>query len=115
MIDQIEPQQVKDWLQQSRDGQSGKAYVLDVREAWEVQTAHLQDPNLTVIHIPMGELSLRLAQLDRNDTIACLCHHGGRSMHVAQFLAHNGFTQLANIAGGIHAWSSQVDARVPTY
>ncbi|MEY4284425.1 MAG: hypothetical protein RL111_1100, partial [Pseudomonadota bacterium] len=78
MIDQIEPQDVKAWIQQASAAHSGKAYVLDVREGWEVQTAHLQDPDLTVIHIPMGELSMRLAQLDPNDAIACLCHHGSR-------------------------------------
>ena len=115
MIDQIEPQDVKAWIQQASAAQSGKAYVLDVREGWEVQTAHLQDPDLTVIHMPMGELSMRLAQLDRNDTIACLCHHGGRSMQVAAFLVQNGFSHVANVAGGIHAWSAQVDASVPTY
>ena len=113
MIDQISPQEVKDWIGKA-SGQT-KAYVLDVREAWEVQTAHLQDPDLNVIHIPMGELSMRLAQLDPKDAIACLCHHGGRSMQVAAFLAQQGFSHVANIAGGINAWSAQIDPSVPRY
>lgn len=113
MIDQLNPTDVKAWVQAANA--EGKAYVLDVREAWEVNTARIQDADLPVVHIPMGDLSMRLAQLDPKDAIACLCHHGGRSMHVAMFLAHNGFQKLANVTGGIHAWSDQVDPRVPTY
>ncbi|MFY7939968.1 MAG: rhodanese-like domain-containing protein, partial [Burkholderiaceae bacterium] len=57
----------------------------------------------------------RLSEWDRTRPVACLCHHGSRSMQVAAFLVQQGFEHVANIAGGIHAWSSQVDASVPTY
>jgi len=56
-----------------------------------------------------------LNELSREQPIACLCHHGARSMQVAAFLAQQGFAHVANIAGGINAWSSQVDHTVPTY
>jgi rhodanese-related sulfurtransferase len=57
----------------------------------------------------MGSVPARLAELDPN-AVACLCHHGGRSMQVASFLHGNqGFTHVANIAGGIHAWADEVD------
>jgi rhodanese-related sulfurtransferase len=44
-----------------------------------------------------------------------LCHHGGRSMQVAMFLAQHGFERVANVAGGIDAWSRDVDPSVPRY
>ena len=47
--------------------------------------------------------------------VACLCHHGARSQRVASFLAAQGFTHVANIAGGIDAWSAERDPRVPRY
>ena len=48
-----------------------------------------------------------------NHPIACLCHHGIRSQHVADYPVQNGFTQVVNIDGGINAWSQQVDPTVP--
>ena len=63
----------------------------------------------------MGEIPARLAELDAATPVACLCHHGARSQRVAQFLAGNGFTQVANIAGGIDAWSAERDPSVPRY
>ena len=53
--------------------------------------------------------------MSRMGPIAVLCHHGARSMQVAAFLVQQGFGHVANISGGINAWSSQVDAAVPTY
>ena len=46
--------------------------------------------------------------------IAVLCHHGGRSMQVAAFLAQHGY-EVINVAGGIHAWATQVDPSIPVY
>ena len=63
----------------------------------------------------MGQLPQRLAELDPQRPIACLCHHGTRSQRVALFLAANGFSRVANIAGGIDAWSAEVDGSVPRY
>ena len=113
MIDQIQPAQLADWIQ-SKQG-AGETLVLDVREAWEVQTASIQAQGFALQHMPMQTIPARLHELSREQPIACLCHHGGRSMQVAAFLVQQGFDHVANIAGGIHAWSSQVDASVPTY
>ena len=63
----------------------------------------------------MRTVPARYLELDRDRPIACLCHHGGRSMQVAVFLAQQGFTHVANVAGGIHAWSAQIDPSVPQY
>jgi rhodanese-related sulfurtransferase len=63
----------------------------------------------------MQTIPARLMELDKSRPIACLCHHGGRSMQVASFLEQQGFQNITNISGGIHAWSNQVDASVPVY
>ena len=89
--------------------------VLDVREPHELQTASVTANGFTLMAIPMGTIPARLAELDPGQPIACLCHHGGRSMQVANFLQGHGFEHLANIAGGIHAWSAELDPRIARY
>ena len=113
MMDQVQPAQLADWVQSK--AAFGKALVLDVREAWEVQTASVKANGFELQCMPMHTIPARLNELSREQPIACLCHHGGRSMQVAAFLAQQGFSHVANIAGGIHAWSAQVDRTVPTY
>ena len=85
--------------------------LLDVREDREVQ--HCAMPG--ILHIPMHTVPARLDELDPGTAIVCICHHGARSMQVAQFLAQRGFEQVINLTGGIHAWSVQVDSAVPVY
>ena len=113
MIDQIQPAQLQDWI--ASPSAPGTTVVLDVREPWEVQTACVHAQGFELLAIPMNTVPTRLQDLNRDQPIACLCHHGGRSMQVAAFLAQQGFAHVANIAGGIHAWSSQLDHTVPTY
>lgn len=113
MIDQIQPTQLADWAQSKTA--LGPPVVLDVREDWELQTASVKADGFELLAMPMHTVPARLAELSREQPIACLCHHGGRSMQVAAFLAQQGFTHVANIAGGINAWSAQVDPSVPRY
>lgn len=97
-------------------GQVGKPPVLlDVREAWELQTARLDLPGATTLHIPMHTLPARLHELDRTQPILGLCHHGARSWQCVAFLQQQGFEAVYNVAGGIDAWSREVDATVPRY
>jgi rhodanese-related sulfurtransferase len=85
--------------------------VLDVREPWECKLAHLPG----TVDIPMGEVPQRLGELPRDREIVVMCHGGVRSLRVAQFLAQNGFSRLANLTGGIHAWAGEVDPSIGTY
>lgn len=114
MIDHVRPAQLSAWFASAPAG--SQPVVLDVREPWELQTASVRaDDGFELVAIPMGELPARLAELDRSRPIACLCHHGARSLRVAAFLQQNGFDQLANITGGIDAWSQERDTAVPRY
>ena len=112
MIDQVRPADLAAWFAQDADA---PAVLLDVREPWELQTASVAPAGFTLLAIQMNEIPARLSELDENQRIACLCHHGARSQRVAAFLHQNGFAQLANVAGGIDAWSAQHDPAVPRY
>ena len=84
--------------------------LLDVREAWELAVASVPD----VVHIPMGEIASRIGELDASKETVVLCRSGKRSLEVAKYLQGNGF-RATNLAGGILAWSRDVDATIPTY
>jgi rhodanese-related sulfurtransferase len=114
MIDQVRPAELAAWIR-SRAAAGSNAVVLDVREPAELRTASITPDGFELVTIPMNEIPQRLSELDTDRPLACLCHHGARSQRVAMFLAANGFTQVANIAGGIDAWSREVDPSVPSY
>ena len=85
--------------------------VLDVREHDELATASIAE----VTHIPMDEIPQRFRELPDDCDIAVLCHSGRRSEMVARFLRANGYARAVNVAGGIDAWSREIDATVPRY
>jgi rhodanese-related sulfurtransferase len=85
--------------------------LLDVREDDELATASLGFAQ----HIPMGSIPERIGELERAGDIVVMCHGGTRSGRVARYLRENGFTSVANLAGGIDAWSREIDPAVPTY
>ena len=91
------------------------ALLLDVREAWEVALASIRIDGAPSLSIPMNEIPARLHELDPAQPVVCICHHGARSAQVVAFLEREGFGAAYNLAGGIDAWSTQVDTRVPRY
>jgi rhodanese-related sulfurtransferase len=111
MIPQVRPSDFDAWLQANPD----RPLVLDVREPWEVQVASVKPQDFELVTIPMNQIPGRLGELPQDRPIACLCHHGTRSQRVAQFLAQQGYTDVANIAGGIDAWTRERDPAVPRY
>ena len=111
MIAQISPSEFKAWLAT----QSAAVTLLDVREGWELETASVKADGFALVHIPMSDTPARMAELDTDTPIACLCHHGARSQRVAQFLAQNGYVNVSNIAGGIAAWAQTIDHSIPQY
>jgi len=75
-------------------------YILDVREPWEQKIAQIGGKL-----IPQNEVPQRLAEIDREREVIVHCHHGVRSQRVAEILQQAGFPRVANLAGGIGAWS----------
>ena len=89
--------------------------LLDVREPWEVALAAIALPTATTRFMPMSELAGRLGELDPAQPVGCICHHGARSAQVVAFLERQGFGSAYNLAGGIDAWSRDVDPGVARY
>jgi rhodanese-related sulfurtransferase len=86
--------------------------LLDVREPWEFDTAHLEGAKL----MPMAEVPARaFNELDEDTPIFVMCHHGARSLSVAVWLRNHGFEKAQSVAGGIDAWSRSIDPHVPRY
>jgi rhodanese-related sulfurtransferase len=86
--------------------------LVDVREDWETQLSPVPSPHL---HIPMGEIAERLAELNSEEPIVVICRSGGRSLEVARFLSARGFGAVFNLKGGILAWSRDIDPSIPQY
>lgn len=87
------------------------ALLLDVREPDEVATCAVAGSR----HIPMRQIPENVPTLPRDQPILVMCHHGGRSMRVTQFLRANGFANVTNVAGGIDAWAEQIDQTLARY
>ena len=85
--------------------------LVDVREDSEVATCRIEGSR----HIPMRQIPEHLAELPRDRPMLVVCHHGGRSRKVTQFLRANGFGQVSNVAGGIDAWAEQIEPAMPRY
>ncbi len=85
-------------------------FLLDVREPYEYAIAQIGGQLL-----PLGELPERAGELDPNREIVVHCKSGGRSQRAAEFLRANGFKKVSNLAGGITAWSNEIDPSVPKY
>lgn len=96
------------WL---ADDTRERPLLLDVREPWEYQTCRIEGSQL----MPMSLVPARQQELDPEQPVVCICHHGARSMQVAAFLERAGFENVTNLTGGIHAWALQVDPAMPTY
>ena len=86
-------------------------FLLDVREPHEDAVAHIDGSTL----IPLGELPQRLSELPRDEKLVVHCKSGGRSAKACALLTASGFQDVWNVAGGINAWSKEIDPSVATY
>lgn len=85
--------------------------LLDVREPAEFAICRIDGSR----HIPMSQIPEAQETLDPEQEIIVICHHGARSARVASYLHQIGFSKVFNLAGGIHAWASEVDPNMQTY
>ncbi|MGA9719530.1 MAG: rhodanese-like domain-containing protein [Acidobacteriaceae bacterium] len=92
-------------------GQSAP-FLLDVRELWEITSVGFPGAHT----MPMGEVPSRAHnELDPDGRIVVICHHGVRSLNVANWLRNQGFEQAQSLRGGIDAWARDVDSGVARY
>ncbi|HHZ69104.1 MAG TPA: rhodanese [Methylococcaceae bacterium] len=107
----VHPFSVKQ-LKETRQTDQFSGYVLlDVRELSEFEMARIEGS----LHIPMHQVPERYPELDKEQSIIVMCHHGMRSQQVAEYLVQCGFSSIFNLSGGIDAWSCECDKAVPRY
>lgn len=85
--------------------------LLDVRQPWEYEACRIDNSLL----IPMGQIPVRMDELDKDQETVVICHHGIRSRQVAYYLEQAGFTNVINLRGGVNAWAREVDTSMATY
>ncbi|MCX6952609.1 MAG: molybdopterin-synthase adenylyltransferase MoeB [Verrucomicrobia bacterium] len=85
--------------------------LIDVREPYEVEIASVTGAE----KIPMGQIPAHAHSLPRDEHLLIMCHHGGRSLRVTQYLRAQGYTAVTNVAGGIDAWAEQIDPAMRRY
>ncbi len=89
----------------------GDAVLLDVREDEELAICKIEG----ALHIPMSQIPERADALPQDKPLIIFCHHGMRSLNVVQYLEARGLDNAINMAGGIHAWSFEIDLEMPRY
>jgi adenylyltransferase/sulfurtransferase len=104
-ISQITVKELKARIDAGEDVQ-----LIDVREPWEYQIAQIGGKL-----IPQNDVPNRMAEIDRDREVVVQCKSGGRSQRIAEFLQQQGYPRVANLAGGITAWSDEIDPKVPKY
>lgn len=96
---------------QLRDAAPDRIVIIDVREPFELDICRIANAE----HIPMRQIPERAPTLPKDKHLLILCHAGGRSRRVTEYLRAQGFDAVTNIAGGIDAWSEQIDPTLRRY
>jgi len=104
---EISVEEANQLLTQSPDTVS----LIDVREPHETAFCRVSNSKL----IPMRQIPDAIVSLPRETHLLILCHHGGRSQRVTEFLRGHGFDRVTNVSGGIDAWSERIDPSIPRY
>jgi len=107
-IEDISAKELKNKLDQKE-----KFVLIDVREPFENKIAKIEGAKL----IPLGKILQNPQELEpfKDEEIVAICHFGSRSRRALEVLKSKGFNNLKNLAGGIDAWSLDVDSNVPRY
>lgn len=105
-VKQLSATELKNKIQQEE-----KLFLLDVREPHEFKYAHIANSVL----IPLNQIPNRLGELDPQQEIIVICHHGIRSQQAANYLVQSGYKNIANLTGGIDVWSCNCDSSVRRY
>lgn len=107
MFREFSPKQLKDHLDQA----SVPPLLLDVREPWEFERCHIDNSKL----IPMREIPQAVNELDPDEEIVVICHHGIRSRAVAAYLVQHDYTKVINLSTGIDGWAKEIEPSMPIY
>jgi len=103
----FDPKQLSEHIENSET----KPFLLDVREPWEFDICHIENS----VSLPMALIPERLNELDNQQELVVICHHGIRSRQVAMYLEGNGFSNVINLTGGVAAWAQEIDKNMSQY
>ena len=106
-MQQMTPTQLREYLERVET----PPLLLDVRENWEFEICSIDNSLL----IPMGQIPAKLDQIDSDQEIVVICHHGIRSANVCRYLEHQGYEQMINLSGGVDAWAKDIDINMAVY
>ena len=110
--DKLQMQEITATELKERIDRGDDIQIIDVREPHEYDIARMPDAKL----IPLAQVVNRMDEIDPNRETVMHCKGGGRSAKAIEALQKAGFAgQLANLKGGITAWSNEVDPSVPKY
>ena len=98
-------------LKQYLELASPAPFLLDVREPWEFELCSIENST----SIPMGQIPAKLEELNPEQEIVVICHHGIRSANVCHYLEHQGFEHMINLSGGVDAWARDIDINMAVY
>ncbi len=76
------------------------ALLIDVREQNEYDELHIPGSVL----LPMSAFAERYGELPKDQPLVMQCRSGARSGRATEFMLENGYSEVANLAGGILAW-----------
>jgi rhodanese-related sulfurtransferase len=107
-VRQLHPIGLKEWLD---DTARTPPLLLDVRESWEFRYCHIDGSQ----QMPLGQVAMRLVELDPEREIVMICHLGVRSYRAGLILKQAGFANVYNLQGGVEAWARDVDPNMPKY
>ncbi|WP_224995394.1 rhodanese-like domain-containing protein [Cesiribacter sp. SM1] len=108
-MNHLEPKELKQRLEQGEDW-----LLLDVREPEEYQVCNLSHKAKTLL-APLNSLPAHEQAIPKDKMIAVYCHHGIRSQYAIHYLQQQGYTELYNLTGGIHAWAEEVEPEMRRY
>ncbi len=103
---EIEPQALVEMMK----AQEKKPFLIDCREPWEHEIAHIEGATL----IPMRQVPQSVERIPKDGPVVVYCHHGMRSLNVAGWLRQHAI-EAQSLRGGIHRWSLEIDPAVPRY
>lgn len=96
-----------------------KLIIIDVREAWEVETASIKDDRVLIV--PMSQISVEGQNAFPKDArdfegeYVVMCHHGVRSANVTAWMHQQGWQNVVSLAGGIAEYAEEIDPSVGMY
>jgi rhodanese-related sulfurtransferase len=105
-VTELDVETFRDWREREEPH-----VLLDVREAIELETAAVEGATW----IPMGEIVDRAGEIPNDVPVVVMCHHGGRSAKVADYLCGAGRSNIYNLTGGIDAYAERIDDSIARY